>query len=133
MIYAVRLIWVTRLSFALRIRIIDRGERTLGSIAIVLLVRTLSRRERKVLKELGWSKYDKSIDEFTVITGLPVFMQFYIFMNSTKEMEAKYPLNITINILYIIIFIYIYIYFIFNIFNIFLTVRFSKNPCTFTV
>lgn len=29
MIYAVRLIWVTRLSLALRIRIIDRGERTL--------------------------------------------------------------------------------------------------------
>lgn len=100
MIYAVRLIWVTRLSLALRIRIIDRGERTSGSIAIVLLVRTLSRRERKVLKELGWSKYDKSIDEFTVITGLSVFMQFYILMNSTKEMEPKYPLNITINILF---------------------------------
>lgn len=109
MIYAVRLIWVTRLSFALRIRIIDRGERTSGSIAIVLLVRTLSRKERKVLKELGWSKYDKSIDEFTVITRLSIFMQFYIFTNSTEEMEPKYTLNITINILFSIFSIFTHI------------------------
>ena len=75
-INAVRLIWVTRLSLALRIRIIDRGERTLprsqSRLRSPYVVEGKDGKERKKeRKKNKEKKVNQSLDNRLVSVHLP--------------------------------------------------------------